>query len=140
MTRRSAWALAGAAVIVALLVVIGRWERANRVDRQVAGMRTVVSAVGPIDSPSLHGFRVLANFDCLVYRRDENPYALELCVDDEGRLVEAIDRRSGDPRIWSLRDDRTRARLRLDRREVDALLRRMGVPDRLLPTASGADP
>lgn len=130
-------ALAGTVVLVALIPV-GRWERGRRADEEQEGMRSVLAAVGPLDSPSLAGFRVLARFDCLVYRRPGNRFALELCVDDGGRLVEAIDRRSGNPRIWSLRDDPTESKIRLDRRRVDALLVRMGVPPRLLPTTGAA--
>jgi hypothetical protein len=128
-----------AAVLVAavVLVSVGRWERGRRADRENAGMETVAEAVGAIESPTLRGFRILASFDCLTYRRGRVPYALELCIDNEGRLVEAIDRRSGEPRIWSLRDDPTRARVRFDRRTVDRLLEHMGVPDRLLPTRAG---
>ena len=130
--------IAAAALIAAAgLVAVGRWERGQRASEENAGMRTVVQEVGPIGSSSLRGFRILAKFDCLVYRRGRVAYALELCIDDDGRLVEAIDRRSGEPHIWSLRDDPPRASVRFDRREVDRLLDMMGVPDRLLPTRTG---
>lgn len=134
--RRLATSLAGVALVLALLIGVGRWERARRAEEEVRGMRAVVAAVGPLDSPTLRGFRVLANFDCLVYERGENDFALELCVDDAGRVIEAIDRREGDPKISSLRDDPTRSTVRLDRREVNRLLLRMGVPERLLPPVS----
>jgi hypothetical protein len=130
--------LALAAVVAAVtLVVVGRWERDRRADAEVRGMQTVVEAVGPLDSKSLKGFRLFGEFDCLVYKRGRLPYALELCVDARGRLVEAIDRRSGDPRIWSLRDDPTRSTISVDRDEVDRLLLRMGVPRRILLTEEG---
>jgi hypothetical protein len=61
--------------------------------------------IGPLDSSSLSGFRVFPSFDCLTYKRGANVFALELCVDHAGRVVEAIDRRSFDRRIWSLRFD-----------------------------------
>jgi len=96
-------------------------------------MASVLAAVGGLDGPGLRGFRIFARFDCLVYRRRGNDFALEICVDDEGRVVEAIDRRSGAPRIWSLRDDPARSRVRVSRATVNRLLRRMGVADRLLP-------
>jgi hypothetical protein len=129
MSRRRL-VLGAAAVVVLLfaLVPVGRWERTRHVDRQLSGMRRVVAAVGPLDSPSLAGYRRLRTFDCLTYRRDLDPFALELCFLDDGRIVEAIDRRSGDPKIWSLRDDSTRANIRADRGEVDMLLRKMGAP------------
>jgi hypothetical protein len=140
--RRRRTLVAGfvAALLVLLaLVPVGRWERSERADEQVHGMARVLAAVGPLDSPSLKAFRYLSEFQCLVYRRGANDFALELCVDKRGRLVEAIDRRSGDsePEIWSLRDDPTRSTIYLDRREVDTLLHRMGVPPGYLPTDAG---
>lgn len=132
--RLAALALAAVAVL-AVLVLVGRWERDRRADEQVRGLRTVVDEVGPLDQPSLEAFRYLRNFQCLLYRRGSHPLALELCVDPHGRVVEAIDRRSGEPEIWSLRDDPTRSTVRVDRAEVDRLLVRMGVPPRLIAEA-----
>lgn len=140
MTRRLAAAAVAVVAGLALLVAAGRRERDVRAERQVEGMRAVVEAVGALDDASLHGFRVLPSFDCLVYRRGANPYALELCADDEGRVLEAIDRRGAERRIWSLRDDPAHAELRVDRPRLDELLSRLGVPDRLLPTRGGGGP
>ncbi len=135
MSRRR---VAGSALAVAFLLLalipIGRWERSERAEDQVRGMAQVRAAVGPLESDTLQAYRYLANFQCLVYERGSNPFALELCVDSKGRLVEAIDRRSGDPEIWSLRDDPTRSTIRLDREAVDRLLHRMGVPHGYLPS------
>lgn len=139
MTRRHAALAVAAVAALMLLVPVGRWERDRRADEEVRGMRTVLAAVGNLDSPSLRGFRVLARFDCLLYERGRDDFALEVCVDDDGRVVEAIDRRGeGEPRIWSLRDDPTRSTLRVDRPLVNRLLLRMGVPQRLLPSDAGA--
>jgi hypothetical protein len=136
VSRRPLVLSAVSAAAIVALIPVGRWERQHRADEEMRGMERVLAAVGPLDAPSLKGFRVLANFDCLVYRRGKNLYALEVCVDDQGRVVEAIDRRTGDPKISSLRDDRTSSEIRVDRREVDRLLVLMGVPARLLPTTS----
>jgi hypothetical protein len=114
-----------AAVVLAALVPLGRWERSRRADEQNRGMGVVAAAVGPLDSPSLSAFRDNQDFDCLLYERSGNPFALELCVDLQGRLIEAIDRRGDDPEIWSLRDDRGRAIISVDRGEVERLLDRM---------------
>jgi hypothetical protein len=111
-----------------LLVLVGRWERGQRADDQSAGMQEVAAAVGSLDSPSLTAYRYFAAFQCLAYRRGQVRLALELCVNWEGRVVEAIDRRSGTPTIWSLRDDPTRSTVRIDRCMADRLLMRMGVP------------
>jgi len=133
--RRVTAGLAVAFLVLVGLAFVGRWERVQRADEQVRGMGEVRAAVGPLDGSTLSAFRYLQSFQCLVYRRGSNPLALELCVDAEGRVVEAIDRRSGEPRIWSLRDDPTRSTLRVDRAEVDRLLVRMGVPLRLVRAA-----
>ncbi|MDQ5821472.1 MAG: hypothetical protein M3540_08535 [Actinomycetota bacterium] len=127
MSRRVALWLVGALAVSAVLVVVGRWERSHRAADQSRGMRQVARAIGPLDSPSLDAFRVLGNFDCLLYRRGTNPFALELCVDRSGRVVEAIDRHGGKVRVWSLRDDPTRSAVRVDQAEVERLLDQMVV-------------
>jgi hypothetical protein len=116
-----------AAIVVAAvaLVAIGRWERHHEVRREVAGFHIVQRLVGPLDSPSLSGFRVLPGFDCLTYRRGTNVFALELCFDHSGRVIEAIDRRSYDRRIWSLRFDPTASTVRVDPALVQRLLHKM---------------
>jgi hypothetical protein len=71
---------------------------------------------------------------CLLYRRGADPFSLELCIDQHGRAIEAIDRRTApEPRIWSLRDDPSRSSVHVDRAEVNRLLREMGVPYPLPP-------
>ncbi|MDX6423839.1 MAG: hypothetical protein QOI67_1310 [Gaiellaceae bacterium] len=122
-----------AVVVLVALIPIGAWERERRADEESAGMRSVLEEVGSLDSQDLRGFRIFANFDCLVYERGRDDFALELCVDDHGRVVEAIDRRDGTPEVWSLRDDPSKSEIVVDRREVNRLLRRMNVPDAYLP-------
>ncbi len=124
-----------AVVVLVALVPIGAWERERRADEESAGMRSVLAEVGSLDSQDLRGFRIFANFDCLVYERGRDDFALELCIDDRGRVVEAIDRRDGNPEVWSLRDDPSKSEVLVDRREVNRLLRRMNVPDAYLPDA-----
>ncbi len=117
------------AVALVALAAVGAWERGRRADGESTGMRTVLQQVGPLDSEDLRGFRIFVNFNCLVYKQGRNDFALELCVDDEGRVVEAIDRRDGTPEVWSLRDDPSRSKVIVDRAEVNRLLRRMIVTD-----------
>jgi hypothetical protein len=124
--RRIGTVLAASILVVLALVLLGRWEGERRADSVTERMAETRTLIGPLDSPELSGYRVLAGFDCLVYRRGDNPFALELCVDGEGRVVETIDRRRLDRRIDSLRDDPDASRLRVDRAVVDRLLRRMG--------------
>jgi hypothetical protein len=125
--RRRSVALAAVAVVVAAaLVAIGRLERSAQAHREANGFRIVERLIGPLDSPTLSGYRVFSTFDCLTYRRGTNPVALELCVDRRGRVVEAIDRRQFTRRIWSLRSDPSASTVHVDRAEVDRLLRKMG--------------
>lgn len=126
MSWRRASGLAVACVVVlGLLVPVGRWERTRAAGSETAGMRRVQQLVGPLDSSSLSGYRVLPGFDCLTYRRGANPFALELCFDRVGRLIETIDRRTAARRISSLREDPSRSTIRVDRTEVDSLLHKM---------------
>ena len=122
--RRASVALAG--VVAVVLVAIGRWEGTREAHREVRGFQIVQRLIGPLDSSSLSGFRVLPRFDCLTYRRGTNPFALELCIDNAGRVVEAIDRRQYDRRIWSLRFDPSASTDHVDRQEVGRLLHKMG--------------
>lgn len=123
--RRAAVA---AVLVLVALAVVGRWESGREVTREVNGFHVVQRLIGPLDSPTLSGFRVFPSFDCLTYRRGTNPFALELCVDHAGRVVEAIDRRQVTRRIWSLRYHPAASTDRVDRAEVTALLRKMEAP------------
>jgi hypothetical protein len=127
---RSRFALTalGLAAVLGVLVLVGRWERDRHAGEENRGIAAVLAAVGPLDSPTLAAYRHLSDFDCLLYRRGANPFALELCADRQGRVIEAIDRRSGDPEIFSLRHDAARTTVRVDADEVRRLLRRMGAP------------
>lgn len=125
MSWRRLSAVAVGVAVLGALVPLGRWERARAARDEMAGMRRTLALVGPLDSSSLSGYRLLPGFDCLTYRRGTNPFALELCVDPSGRLVETIDRRTAARHISSLRADPTRSTIRLDRAEVDRLLRTM---------------
>lgn len=125
MSRRWTIGLAAGLVVAVALVGVGRLERSHHADRQNDGIARVRAAVGPLDSPSLSGFRFLARFQCLVYRRGQNQFALELCVDRHGRVIEAIDRRTGTTKWWSLREDPELADVRVDRAEVERQIVRM---------------
>ena len=124
--RRSSAIVAAGLVLLVAFVFAGRWERGHAAREETAGMRRTLALVGPLDSRSLSGFRVFPAFDCLTYRRGSNPFALELCFDHSGRLVETIDRRTATRHISSLRADPTRSTIRTDPALVRRLLRKMG--------------
>ena len=137
--RSRALAVAGgvAVAVLVVLVLVGRWERDHHADEENRGIREIAGAVervrllGSLRQPSLSAYRVSGGFgfDCLLWRRGANRFALELCFDRQGRVIEAIDRRRpGDPRIFSLREEPELASLRVNRRNADRLLHRLGAP------------
>jgi len=103
-------------VLLVALVLVGRSE--------------VFALVGRLDNPSLAAYRIDVDFkfDCLLYRRGSNPYALELCFDRSGRVAETVDRRVGADTISSLREHPQASTIRVDRGEVVGLLKRLGAP------------
>ena len=127
MRRPAALAAVAAGVAaLAVLVVVGRHEGSRHAREENHKIKQIRRLVGPLDSPSLDAFRLLPQFSCLLYKRRGNRFALELCVDAQGRVVEAIDRRGRTPRIGSLREAPQDATVRVDRAEVDRLLRKLG--------------
>ena len=129
LSRPAVLALAAVAAL-AVLVVVGRWEGRHHARSELAGMRKTLAAVGPLDNRTLSAYRIDidSRFDCLIYKRGSNRLALELCFDRTGRLVETIDRRSGAPKISSLREDPDASTIRVDWAEVVRLLKRLGAP------------
>ena len=137
MTR---WTAAVAVVAVAAaLLLVGNSERTRHANAEVRGMERVLGEIGPLDGPSLSRFRYLPEFQCLLYRRDGDQLALELCADSDGRVVEAIDRRRYPPKIWSLREDEERSTVLVDRAQFDRLLVRLGLPQRYVEIAHERD-
>ena len=134
---RARFAVAGCAALVAV-ALLGVLERSHRGRTESAVMSGVVREVGPLDSPRLDSYRYLSvGMQCLLYRRGRDPFALELCVDPAGRVIETIDRRTAPkPRIHSLRDDPARSTVRVDREEVTRLLHEFGIPFRYLPATT----
>ena len=131
--------VAGAVALLALvaLAAIGRAEAGHRGREQSRGIARLAAEIGALDTPALDSYRYFsANVQCLLYRAGRDPFALELCVDEDGRVIEAIDRRTApEPRIWSLRDDPSRSTVRVDRAELNRLLREMGVRYPLPPAS-----
>ena len=132
MSARSRLAAAAVAAVVLLggLVAVGRWEARHHAHDENAQIARIRAAVGDLDRPKPVAFRVHVGFgfSCLLWKRRSNPYALELCFTGDGRIVEAIDRRHGDARIASLREDPSRATTRIDPNLARRLLRELGAP------------
>ncbi|MEA2406360.1 MAG: hypothetical protein QOE69_479 [Thermoleophilaceae bacterium] len=117
-----------AAVLAGLLVLVGvgRWEGRRHERDEVRRIAAVRAAIGPLGSPMPERFRVFATFACLIYPRAGNPYALEICVDKDGRVIESYDRRGGETRIASVRERPAASTVRVDPGEVERILRRLG--------------
>jgi hypothetical protein len=125
--------IAGAAALVAVLVAlipIGRWEARRHARSEIAGMRSVLAAIGPFDNRSLDAYRQNFGtyFDCLLYKRGSNPFALEFCFDPQGRVVEAINRLGTSPKIWSLREDPSASTIHVDRAALERLIASLEKP------------
>ena len=112
------------------LVAVGRWEARRHARNENARIARIRALVGPLDRPKPDAYRVDVGtgFDCLLWKRNGFPYALELCFTPDGRVVEAIDRRRGGPHIASLREDPGRATTRIDPELARRLLRGLGAP------------
>ena len=114
-------------VVAVALVAIGRLERSSASRAQVDGMREVAALVGPRWQTTAAAYRLTPAFDCLLYRVGRDPYALELCFDSKGRVVEAIDRRQRTaPRFWTLQYDPAASTFRFDPLQVAAALASVG--------------
>ncbi len=103
--------------LLAALIPLGRWEGRRAIEREQRGMAKVRAAIGPsLDAPTLSDWydEPSGAFSCLRYWVGTDPYALEVCFDRKGRLIEATDERSGLPRIWSLRYRPKAAKIRIE--------------------------
>jgi hypothetical protein len=123
--RRASAFIVALAVIVGALIVVGHWERSRQIHDQAAGMRKILRLIGPLDNPTLAGFRVLPGFDCLTYKRDGSGLALEVCVDAAGHVVQAIDRRTIHRHFWTLQFEPSASPVRVSWPEVQRLVRKM---------------
>jgi hypothetical protein len=100
---RAALVLCGVVAAVLALAVLGRHERASASSHEENGIRTT-AALTRGRAPTAYRLTVFA--DCLLYPVSADPWALELCFDPHGRVVEAIDRQTrSHTRIWSVRYD-----------------------------------
>jgi hypothetical protein len=116
-------ALVAAAVCALALVAVGRWEQQRAVDRQAAGMRTVLAAVGGRpDVNTISGYRY-GPPNCLSYYADKILFALQLCFSPDGHLVTAVDRRGVTPVYYSLEYRPSLSPIVFPAAQIDLLLR-----------------
>jgi uncharacterized membrane protein len=118
--------VAGAVVVLVLLALTGRFERSHWIDAQNDAIARVRAAVAPrFEHP--YAFRNSPTFACLIWHTAVHPLGRELCYDPSGAVIEAIERYPNrDPRIWTLRSQRSAATVRDDPRTVANLLDRLG--------------
>lgn len=92
-----------AAVALVAVIVVGRVESAWATRGQNRGFARLLAVAGAHWSTTASAYRLTPAFDCLLYRAGLDPYAVELCFDASGHIVEAIDRRGSSPKFWTLR-------------------------------------
>jgi len=110
--------------VAALLVIVGRAERASERRKELDGIALVRSLVGnKIAGPV--NFRVSPDLYCLLYELRGRPFALELCADRYGRLVEAADRRGSVPVFYSVTSEPQVANERIDMHLVARAIARL---------------
>jgi hypothetical protein len=102
MSRRTLIAGLAVLVLAGALIPLARWEGTRQADAQRHGLVRVIAAVGPLGGSTLNGERPSPTYTCLSYKRGARPFALEICFDRRGHLVEASDRRGVVPQVYSL--------------------------------------
>jgi hypothetical protein len=121
MTRkRLVVATLGVALLAVAIILVGRWEQQRSAQQQMAEMRKVLAAVGPLDRAVPTGVRI-DNPSCLAYSVPQNRLGLQLCFDNSGRLVETVDRRPAQPVYASLAYDPSLSTIRLSPKFVRGL-------------------
>ena len=126
----------GLVVLGVALVMLGRFERRHALDHQLAGIDRIRSDIG-MSRPD--AYRLTPTFACFLYGRGGHSYALELCYDLSGRLVEAIDRRGSTSGFWDVTYDPSEARVRVAPAKLAKVLRSLSAFD-LLGTPPGVLP
>ena len=113
MKRRLAW-VALVCVVAVGISLLGRHERATEESFTLEGIAKVRAAIGPsLTRPGPTDYVQDGNLDCLLYGSGDRSYALELCADSQGRIVEAWDRRGLTTSIYTIVPDPGAARLRV---------------------------
>jgi hypothetical protein len=123
--RRIALSGVGVAVVCFGLVLVGRSEAGRETRHENDQMRKTLAMVSPNLGERLSYYRPTPWFGCFIYGFGSlDPFGVEICVDDQGRVIETIDRRRGAEHIASLRYEPSAARVHLDVRRLLGLLHR----------------
>lgn len=131
MTRRIVLVVVCLALLAAGAAWYGTVEGAGAIDRQQQGLLAVRTAVGArLLHPAQAFYDLGGRLQCLTYPAKGNLFALELCFDSSGHLIEAVDRRNAE-RISTLRWRPTEAPLRIAPAEVERALRNVPPKNRL---------
>jgi hypothetical protein len=134
---RNLLALVALVVLAVALVAVGRFERRHAKDDALGGIDRVRAAVG---ASRPDAYRLTPTLACLLYGRDGHLFALELCYDLQGGLVEAIDRRGSSSKFWDVTYEPGVARDRVAPDRLAAMLRgmrafqKLDIPPGILPS------
>ena len=102
-------------MVAGAFVVVGRLERRHEQDAMLNGIASVRAAIGPsLAKPGPDDYILLnPGRTCLLWAVGARTYALELCIDGQGRVVEAVDRQWTQPHFYSIIEEPNVARLRI---------------------------
>ena len=116
-----------AAVALAALAAVGRAERARWIDEEREGITAVVEGIGG----RFISRTISDTFDdywrpgvsCVRYAEGADPYAMQLCFDPRGRLIEAYDERSGGVVIYDLHVEPVESGYQIPLRDIKSIKR-----------------
>ncbi len=131
-------AVAICAAVAVALVLAGRWQAGRDIDAQLRGIDGSFRAAARRPVPE--AWRLTGELRCLLYPSGPTVMAYELCFDPDGRLVEAVDRRDGGRRIYSLRFEPGKADIRVDSGALDRVLTEMDAYAPYAPHESAVRP
>jgi hypothetical protein len=125
--KRAALVVVVAAAALAVLAAAGRAERAHWIHTQRDGMNDVVQTIGGrflVRTVSdVWDNNERPGISCVRYSYGGDPYAMQLCFDQRGRMVEAYDERSGAVEIYDLHEEPAESRLRIDLAQLKQIRR-----------------
>jgi hypothetical protein len=144
VNRRLGLVAAGAVVAALVMVVAGRWEGRREARLENARIQETMKIIGSDLSRHLTAYRPTPSFTCLVYGRSDRPFEYEICLDPQGRVIEALDRSLG-LRIGSLRYEPSLATHRIEPQRALMALRARAPKSfppslRVLPTGPDLGP